>query len=122
MFASFSAFAPHLENFMYTRLPPSTINQDNTTECEQPRNSRKYDQCPLDGKCQTVDLIYQADVESNATHEHKLYIGMTEKRFKQRFSNHTQSIKNEKFEHGTELSKYILQLKRKNVDFNKNGR
>ena len=50
--------------------------------------------------------------------DNKLYIGLTEHTFKQRYANHLQTFKQEKYENSTELSKYIWQLKKKRQNFN----
>ena len=42
----------------------------------------------------------------------KVYVGVTANSFKERFRNHTKSIKNERHGNETELSKYIWKLKR----------
>ena len=47
-------------------------------------NCRNKDQCPLDNKCLTSSIIYNAQVTTNSAT--KNYIGLTEGTFKQRFS------------------------------------
>ena len=47
----------------------------------------------------------------------KVYIGSTETSFKQRHVNHMTSIRHEKYENSTELSKYTWQLKRSGQAF-----
>ena len=49
----------------------------------------------------------------------KTYIGLAED-FKARYRNHLKSFRNEIYEKETELSKYIWQLKRSNINFNIN--
>ena len=46
----------------------------------------------------------------------KIYIGASEK-FKERFRNHTKSFRHRIYASETELSKYIWELKDKNIDF-----
>ena len=79
-------------------------------------NCRKKDQCPLDNKCLTSSVIYNAQVTTNNTT--KNYIGLTEGTFKQRFSQHKSTFKHRKHINSTELSKYIWQLHDKKQDFN----
>lgn len=87
----------------------STVNQ---VQC----NCRNKDQCPLDNKCLTSSVIYNAQVTTNnAT---KNYIGLTEGTFKQRFSQHKATFKHRKYTNSTELSKYIWKLRDNNQDFN----
>jgi len=79
-------------------------------------NCRRKEECPLEGKCQSKGIIYQATVHSdNIT---KSYIGSTETSFKQRYANHLYSFRHEKMRSATELSKYIWQLKSSNINFN----
>ncbi len=80
-------------------------------------NCRKKEECPLSGKCQTNNVIYNAEVVVENQNQNKLYIGLTEHAFKQRYANHLQTFKHEKYENSTELSKYIWSLKRKMQNF-----
>lgn len=90
-------------------------NDDNTSTDEQ-CNCRNKEQCPLDRKCLTSSVIYNAQITTNnAT---KNYIGLTEGTFKQRYSQHKLTFKHRKYTNSTELSKYIWQLRDKNEEFN----
>ena len=76
-------------------------------------NCRKQAACPLEGKCLTESIIYQATLSSNNKNSQKFrYIGLTEGNFKSRFNGHLQSIRHEKHETATELSKKYWELKR----------
>ena len=81
---------------------------------QKPCNCQKKDLCLLDGECQTNNIIYKAEVEITNRNETKVYIVLTEHPFKQKYSNHMQSIKHEKYGNSTELSK---QLKREGEEF-----
>ena len=70
--------------------------------------------CPLEGKCLTPHLIYQADVTNNIDDEYKFYYGLTETTFKERYNNHTKSFRHFRYETETELSKYIWKLTQEN--------
>ena len=72
---------------------------------------RDKNECPLDNKCQTPQLIYKAEVTNNIDGENKYYIGLTETSFKERFSNQKKSYKNESYKTDTELSKYVWSLR-----------
>ena len=65
-------------------------------------NCRVKNSCPLDSKCLTSQLIYQADVTNNLDNEYKYYLGLAETTFKERYSN------------STELSKYVWSLRENN--------
>ena len=48
--------------------------------------------CPLGGKCQATNVIYQAEVTRNDNDQIKHYICSTKPAFKNWFNNHTSSI------------------------------
>ena len=77
-------------------------------------NCRNKKSCPLDNKCKTPKIIYQADVSNNVDNETKFYYGLTETSFKERYGNHKKSFKYEKYKYETELSKYIWDLHEQN--------
>ena len=65
--------------------------------------------------CQTTNIIYNAQITStNNEISPKLYIGLTESIFKQRYNNHTNSFRHKKYETSTELSKHIWEHKDRN--------
>ena len=67
--------------------------------------------CPLDNKCVTSQLIYQADVTNNLDGEYKYYLGLAETTLKVRYSNQKSLFKNENSKSSTELSKYVWSLR-----------
>ena len=76
-------------------------------------NCRNRNNCPLDGKCFTPNIIYKAQMTSNQpNYNQKIYIGTTETDFKHRFNNHTKSFNLEHHENDTELSKEYWATKR----------
>ena len=77
---------------------------------EKSCNCRRKAECPLRGACQVKSNVYKATVTS--ANDSKIYYGLTENTFKQRYNNHTQSIRHEKHEHSTELSSHLWTLKR----------
>ena len=54
---------------------------------EQPWNSRKKEDCPLEGKCRTENIIYKC-IASTSGHPDKVYLGTAEGDFKKRYYNH----------------------------------
>ena len=79
---------------------------NNTAETEESCNSRNKNNCPLDGKCLTPNIIYEAQITSNQlNYKQKVYIGTAEIDFKHRFNNHTKLFNLEHYENDTELSK-----------------
>ena len=83
-----------------------------TNEC----NCRSHDKCPLDGKCLIKPIVYQATVTTNDNKPDQTYVGLTANAFKTRFTNHKASFTSAKKKYSTEFSKYIWQLKEKNID------
>ena len=73
------------------------------------------DYCPLEGRCQTPSLVYEAKVDS--TEGTKKYIGQTAVTFKLRWNNHKQSFNKAYKKHSTSLSSYIWQLQKKKVNY-----
>ena len=62
--------------------------QTNEKEC----NCRKKDQCPLEGKCLTQNVVYQATVSTQSSSE--TYVGLATN-FNERYRNHTACGENE---------------------------
>ena len=77
--------------------------QENTCNCRQ-KNS-----CPLEGKCQSKEIVCRAAV----TNEDDNAQGT----FKTRYLNRASSFPNEKSKNATELSKHIWSLKESNTRF-----
>jgi hypothetical protein len=78
-------------------------------------NCRKPASCPMEGKCLTKSIIYQATVTT--TNKTESYIGSTACEFKTRYNNHTASFRHSNKCTSTELSKYIWSLKDSNTDY-----
>ena len=91
---------------------PDPTNDANDSNC----NCRNSSTCPMDGKCNDQNLIYQAEVTTPSSRE--TYIGLCDTTFKLRYRNHVCSFKNERYKHATELSKYIWSLKDKSISYN----
>ena len=85
---------------------------NNTADTEESSNCRNKNNCPLDGKCLTPNIIYEAQITPNQlNYKQKVYIGTAETDFKHRFNNHTKSFKLEHYENDTELSKEYWTIK-----------
>ena len=83
----------------------------NKSQEDKPCNCTDKEECPLDGKCRAVNIIYQAEVTSEQVPPAvETYIGLTATEFKFRHSNHMSSIKTGKT--STTLSSHIKKLKR----------
>ena len=75
-------------------------------------NCRNKGDFPLDGLCQTNDIIYKCVVSTKNMPE-KVYLGTAEGDFKKRYYNHRKSFKNRLYECDTTLSKYIWEIRDK---------
>ena len=86
--------------------PPST---------SQSCNCRTSTECPLEGKCLTKSIVYEATLKTSE--DTYTYIGLTGDTFKARYSAHKSSFKHEKYRTATTLSQKIWELKESNVDY-----
>ena len=78
--------------------------------CSCPKNK----ECPLDGKCLSSEIIYQATVHlPNA--ETKTYIGLSSTEFKKRLGVHRQTFNDPEVSQ-TSLSNFIHELKTRSID------
>ena len=75
----------------------------NTENC----NCRDKVNCPTPGKCSTECVIYSATVEKTGIN----YIGMTQNKFKTRYTQHVHSFKTASKMNATTLSQYIWDKK-----------
>ena len=90
------------------------MNSTNSHDSDERQcNCPVPDNCPLSGRCLEAAIIYKATVSSDQGE--KFYIGATEDSFKKRFGNHKQSFKKHKRKSETCLSKYVWELKEKNI-------
>ena len=81
-------------------------------------NCRNKNTCPLEGNCNTRNIVYQAEVTTPQTKE--TYIGLCDTTFKERYRtcmHHTCSFRNERYKTVTELSKHIWILKERNINY-----
>ena len=77
-------------------------------------NCRRKTDCPIDGNCLSECLIYKASVSTTAN---KYYYGPCENTFKEHCNNHNCSFRNKSREKNTELSKYVWELKEKDINY-----
>ena len=94
------------------KIKKKTSNNTAKASC----NCRVRDECPLQQKCLSSAIVYQATVTEVKRNKKETYVGITETTFKQRYANHKQSFKQEKYKTQTELSKHIWALKHQNIE------
>ena len=105
---------PNMKNIINNHN--NMIIKNNRTNPPTPGcNCRIQNSCPLNGKCLTTELVYQATVTGNDNQQEETYIGLTENTFKTRYNGHTSSFKNEEKKNFTTLSQYIWSLKEKKI-------
>ncbi len=92
-------------------LNPSVVT--NNRDC----NCRNATLCPMEGKCLTSSIIYQASVTRSDNYKTETYVGLTENAFKTRYNSHRSSFNNIRQRHATTLSQYIWDLKDKNIPY-----
>ena len=68
-------------------------------------NCRDESKCPLPGECDSTNVIYQVDVESEG--KIKIYFGQA-KKLKRRIYQHRMAFKNQNSGHATALSNYYI--------------
>ena len=86
------------------------LNQNNITTVKKCNCQGGPKNCPVNGRCQESDIIYNADIKVEGE-EDKLYIGATATDFKKRYGNHKSSFKNETHKYSTMLSTYVWNIK-----------
>ena len=70
--------------------------------------------CPMDGNCLSECFIYKTSVIATAN---KYYYGTCENTLKERYNNHKCSFRIKSREKKTELSKYVWELKEKDINY-----
>ena len=74
--------------------------------------------CLLQNKYLTPNIVYQADITNDVDEERRVYLGLSETPFKDRYRNHVRGLNNETHYNKTELSKYVRDLKRNIISYN----
>ena len=83
-------------------------------------NCIKRNECPLQNKCLTSNIVYKATISSNyPNYKNKTYIGISETKFKLRYANHKKSFNHTKYKNDSELSVEYWKLKEINANPNK---
>ena len=80
--------------------------------------ARNRPNCPLRGQCLTKSLVYRAEISTDDPNDERFYIGASSSFFKERYANHLNSIRHEKYGNETTLSTYFWNLKAKGKEPN----
>lgn len=94
---------------MATRLKSHNQRLLGPPRLVKPCNCRDKANCPIPGRCQTEEVIYEARVTVSG--EMKRYTGMSAPAVKARIANHNTSFRNERYSASTELSKHVWHAK-----------
>ena len=78
-------------NHIKTILTKESNTENTTNNC----NCRVKETYPVDKKCQTSGLIFQATVTQHDNNKDETYIGLTDNTFMTRYNEHTKRFKNE---------------------------
>ena len=102
--------ASHNKNIIEKfRKDPAPVQR--TCNCQQPNN------CPLDGNCLQEAVVYRADITPE-TDGKQFYIGLTERPFKGRWSDHCTSFQYPKYRNKSKLSGFVWKMKDKRQRYN----
>ena len=75
---------------------------------------RKKNECTMQNKCLTPNIIYEATITNNTDIVEKIYFRLCKTSYKKRYCNHTRSFRLQSYSDDTELSKYVCELKIEN--------
>ena len=80
-------------------------------------NCRKKNDCPLKNNCLTSSFVYNTNITTESDITGNNYIGLTERTFRQCYTQHKLSFRNRNYSNSMELSKHIWTLKDNNTNF-----
>ena len=84
---------------------------NNDTGNIKPCKCRNKDECPLNGQCLVLDIVYKC-IASTLINPDKTYLGTAEGDLKKRYNNHTKSFRRKWYSNET-TSKYIWEIRKK---------
>ena len=71
---------------------------------------RKKNECPMQNKFLTANIMYEATVTNKTDIVGKIYFRLCKTSFKKRYCNHTRSFRLKRYSYDTELSTYVRDL------------
>ena len=101
---------PEVKQIISNHNKTILIKESNTESTTNNCSCRVKETCPVDKKCQTSSLIYQATVIHDSN-KGETYVGLTDNTFKSQYHGHTNSFRNKKYRNATALSNHIWMLK-----------
>ena len=103
---------PNMNNII--RKHSSKIMKSSALSTTETCNCHRKIECSVDGNCLSECLIYKASVSATTN---KYYYRTCKNDFKERYSNHKCSFRNKSHEKNTEFSKYVWELKEKDINY-----
>ena len=103
-YSTMSNMKQHITGLNKLKLEGKTTNTIAICKC---RNNP----CPLQGKCDSEDIVYRGQVEDKEGKKY-IYIGMTSEPFRKRYSKHKQSFQKEQYSTETKLSQKVWSIKK----------
>ena len=73
--------------------------------------------CPVEGRCQTSGVVYEATVTELGSGKSETYTGVTARRFKDRYYEHRTDMENAKNRTNSSLASHVWELKDKGVNY-----
>ena len=101
---------------MSARIKSYNKNLLQPTVPDRPCNCRVKDACPMSGKCQAENVVYEARISSGS--DERIYIGMSAPPVKTRIANHKSTMRYESRENASELAKFAWSRKREGKSCN----
>ena len=74
-------------------------------------NCRQKNDCPMDGKCRTMNTVYKC-IASVPTKPDKSYIGLSEDEWQKHYYDHRKLFRNQRYQSETMLSSYVWETNR----------
>ena len=108
---------PNVKQIISAHNSSVTKKNNNQDSNKKTCNCRNKKECPLDNKCLTEGIIYQATVTRQDGEKEETYVGLTENTFKIRYGEHKNSFTNKKKRNATTLSSYIWTLEDNKIPF-----
>ena len=93
------------------------LKEENEINKDSGCNCRNKAECPLEGRCLTNKVVYQATVNTEDDNKTESYVGITGNTFKQRWLQHKSSFKLEHKQSATTLSQHIWNFRRTGKKF-----
>ena len=90
-------------------LEDPSANRNGQCSCSNPAD------CPLNGECVSSCLTYEATVD--AGNQEHIYFGAVQDEWKGRYLDHNSSFTYRRYEHKSELSKFIWSLKDRGIAY-----